>query len=245
MADPPVFNVYCDESCHLEHDCERSMVLGAVWCLASQAEHLNRRIAELKSEHGLSPFFEIKWGRVSPSKLAFYEALVEFFFQTDGLHFRAWVVPDKSILRHGDFAQTHDDWYYKMYFNMLKVIIKTTAVYHVYLDIKDTRSREKLAKLHEVLANAHYDFQWQIVARMQHVHSHDIGLLQLADLLIGAVSYVARGMTDSEGASPAKQRLVELIRERSKVALTHSTLPSETKVNVCYWRPNGRDFDVL
>ena len=217
------------------------MVLGAVWCVQSQAEHLNRRIAELKAEHGLSPFFEIKWGKVSSSKGAFYEALVDFFFKTGGLHFRAWVIPDKSILRHGEFAQTHDDWYYKMYFNMLKVIIRPNCVYHIYLDIKDTRSRRKLAKLHEVLANANYDFQRQIVARMQHVHSHDVGLLQLADLLIGAVSYVARGLTGSK----AKGRIVELIRERSDLSLARNTLPSAAKVNICYWQPNRRDFDVL
>ena len=27
-----VFNVYCDESCHLEHDNIPTMVIGAVWC---------------------------------------------------------------------------------------------------------------------------------------------------------------------------------------------------------------------
>ena len=26
------FNVYCDESCHLENDHQKVMVLGAVWC---------------------------------------------------------------------------------------------------------------------------------------------------------------------------------------------------------------------
>jgi len=26
-----VFNVYCDESCHLENDKQKVMVLGAVW----------------------------------------------------------------------------------------------------------------------------------------------------------------------------------------------------------------------
>ncbi len=27
-----IFNVYCDESCHLENDHQSAMVLGAVWC---------------------------------------------------------------------------------------------------------------------------------------------------------------------------------------------------------------------
>jgi len=241
MAEAPIYNIYCDESCHLQSDRQRAMVLGAVWCLRSQAEHLNHRIAEFKAEHGLSQFFEIKWGRVSPSKLDFYEALVEFFFGTGGLNFRAWVVPDKSILEHDEFAQTHDDWYYKMYFNMLNAIIRTDSVYHVYLDIKDTRSREKLAKLHEVLANAHLDFLRQIIPWMQHVHSHDVGLLQLADLLIGAVSYVARGLT----GSAAKEHLVGMIRERSGLTLACTTPTSAMKVNICYWKPNRRDSDVL
>ncbi len=26
------FNVYCDESCHLENDHQKAMVLGVVWC---------------------------------------------------------------------------------------------------------------------------------------------------------------------------------------------------------------------
>jgi hypothetical protein len=26
------FNIYCDESCHLENDHQKVMVLGAVWC---------------------------------------------------------------------------------------------------------------------------------------------------------------------------------------------------------------------
>ena len=28
---PQVFNVYCDESCHLEHDRQKVMVLGVIW----------------------------------------------------------------------------------------------------------------------------------------------------------------------------------------------------------------------
>ena len=55
------------------------------------------------------------------------------------------------------------------------------------------------------------------------------------------VSYVARGLTGSK----AKERIVELIRERSDLSLARNTLPSAVKVNICYWQPNRRDFDVL
>ena len=26
------FNIYCDESCHLENDQQKAMVLGLIWC---------------------------------------------------------------------------------------------------------------------------------------------------------------------------------------------------------------------
>lgn len=31
------FNLYCDESCHLENDHQKVMVLGAVWCPLEKA----------------------------------------------------------------------------------------------------------------------------------------------------------------------------------------------------------------
>ena len=48
------YNIYCDESCHLEHDHQRSMVLGAVWCPAEQSRRVAVRIREIKKTHRVS-----------------------------------------------------------------------------------------------------------------------------------------------------------------------------------------------
>ena len=234
-----IMNIYCDESCHLPHDDEKAMVLGALWCFKTKTGEHNRAIAELKSKYNLSPFFEIKWTKVSPGKLEFYKELVNYFFEDRSLGFRAWVIPDKSILLHDQYGQTHDDWYYKMYFYLLRNLISTKRKYHIYLDIKDTRSRMKLQKLQEVLSNANYDFSREIIEKIQHVHSHDIGLMQLADVLIGAVSYHARGLS----GSPAKNALVQLIKDRTCLSLNQNTLPSESKFNLCIWRPTFGGFE--
>jgi len=142
------------------------------------------------------------------------------------------IVPDKGRLQHQAFKQTHDDWYYKMYFDLLKVILEQHSVYRIFLDIKDTRSSRKVAKLHEVLTNNMYDFDRGIVRIVQTVHSHEIELLQLCDLLIGAVSYVNRGLEES----PAKRALVEHMRQRSGLRLTLTTLLREEKVNLFRWK---------
>lgn len=226
-----IFCVYCDESCHLENDHIPIMVLGAIWCPADKVRGISDALREIKIRHGLKPAFEAKWTKISPSKVGFYQDLVDFFFDNDGLHFRALIVPDKSKLAHEAFGQTHDTWYYKMYFDMLKVILDPDARYRLYLDIKDTRGGAKVAKLRDVLCNNLYDFSREIIQRIQLVHSKEVEILQLADLLIGSVSYANRGLKGSS----AKTKVVELMRQRSGYSLTRTTLLRENKVNLFRW----------
>ncbi|MEK6804805.1 MAG: DUF3800 domain-containing protein [Nitrospirota bacterium] len=229
------YNIYCDESCHLEHDRQPAMVLGAVWCPESQRASIARAIRELKITHGLASSFEVKWTKVSPAKLDFYLALINLFFSDPRLHFRGIVIPDKSKLDHSMFNQSHDDFYYKMYFQLLKVIFESGNRYRIYLDIKDTRSQQKVTKLHDYLANAQYDFNKEMIEWIQQVHSHEIEQLQLADVLIGALGYLHRGLQTSS----AKQAIIERIKAKSGFSLRRSTLPSEKKFNVFVWTPQA------
>lgn len=232
IAVSQVFNVYCDESCHLENDHQPVMVLGAVWCPVDKRREIAVRLRETKLKHHLPATFEIKWTKVSPAQIDFYLNLVDYFFDDDDLHFRALIVPDKSRLRHDYFGQDHDTFYYKMYFDMLKVIFSPTAQYRVYLDVKDTRGAEKVRKLHDVLCNNMYDFSRSIIERLQLVHSRDVDIIQLADLLIGAVCAANRGSV----LSAAKQRIVDRMQERSGYSLRRTTLLQEQKVNLFRWQ---------
>jgi len=232
-----VFNIYCDESCHLENDGQQAMVLGAVWCPLEKTAELSTHIRRIKVRHGLSPHFEIKWTKVSPAKIGLYADIIDYFFEEPDLHFRALLVPDKSKLRHDLFEQSHDEWYYKMYFDMLKVLLDPNAQYRIYLDIKDTHGAAKVSKLHDVLCKNLYDFSREIIQRVQTVRSHEVELLQLADLMIGAVSYANRNLSTSS----AKCSLVEQIRRQSRYSLSRTTLLLERKVNIFRWRASGED----
>jgi hypothetical protein len=88
------YNIYCDESCHLEKDPHKSMVLGAIWCAKQDRKELFTRIKEIKLDHNLNAKFEIKWNKVSLAKLDFYRDIINFFFDTDKLNFRALVILD-------------------------------------------------------------------------------------------------------------------------------------------------------
>lgn len=226
-----IFNIYCDESCHLEHDRQKAMVLGGIWCPDEKKKRIARQLRELKVRYNLNPRFEIKWNKISTARVDFYLALVDFFFDNPDLHFRAFIIPNKGELRHEDFGQTHDEFYYKCYFRLLKTLLEPGASYNIYLDIKDTQGEAKVRKLHEYLCNSRYDFDREIIKRVQQVRSHELELVALADLFIGALSYVHRGLHESS----AKMAVIDRIRQRSGYQLLRSTLYRENKFNLFVW----------
>jgi hypothetical protein len=238
LTENKLYNVYCDESCHLENDHKNVMTLGALWCLDEIKKDMFSGIRAIKEKHGLARDFEIKWTKVSPAKVNFYKDLLNFFFEEQRLHFRAVVIKDKDELDHSRFEnQDHDTWYYKMFFCLLNVVFEPHSRYRIYLDKKDTRCGEKIQKLHDVLCNSKYDFSKEIIEDVRSVHSHEIELLQLADLLIGAVGYANRGLRTSS----AKMELVDLIREKSGYSLSSTTLFKEEKMNLFFWKPKKGD----
>jgi len=211
------------------------MVLGAIWCEYSKVEAISKRLKEIRQRHGLSQYAEIKWVKVSPSKQSFYLDIIDYFLDDDDLHFRGIIIPDKSKLDHERFNQTHDDWYYKMFFDLLKVIIAPDENYCIYIDYKDTWGAKKINKLHEVLSNSNYDFSREIIKQIKLVKSHQVQLIQLCDLLIGAISYANRHLTTSH----AKRSIVDRLIERTGYSLEQTTLLKEKKINLLRW--NGRD----
>ncbi|WP_049341466.1 DUF3800 domain-containing protein [Rothia mucilaginosa] len=227
--------IYCDESTHLPNDRQPYMVLGSISCPVNKTKEASKRIIEIRKKHGLSPHLEIKWTSISPSRVSFYLDVVDYFFDDDDLSFRAVIAP-KANLNHNKYNQTHDEWYYKMMFYLIRNTLPGNDCSYIYLDKKDTLGGEKIKKLHEVLANSQYDFKHKKIRRLQIVESHHVNLLQLADLLIGAINYENRGLR----TSPAKLQVINRIKERSgRTTLTRSTLPNEAKLNLFHWRPRS------
>lgn len=231
---PDTINIYCDESCHLPNDRKSHMTLGALVSGTEGSKEIATELRAIKKRHGLSPSFELKWSKASPSKLAYYQEILEFFFDESRLSFRALVAP-KVGLQHEYHNQTHNDWYYKMLFRLVEPLLSPKDCFRIYLDKKDTQGGVKVEKLHEVLCNSLYDFDRKIVERVQIVESHDVEQLQLCDFLLGAMSHVAR----NAGGSAAKAALIDQLRARSGYGLMRSTLLKESKFNIFYWQAQG------
>jgi hypothetical protein len=215
------FNIYCDESCHIENDHKQFMFLGSVNCAYPQVRRHSKRINELKKEHNF--YAEIKWSNVSVSKIRFYLDLVDYFFDTD-LRYRAIGIK-KSLVRCDDFYSNYDDFYYKMYYQLLNYHIDTLNFYNVYLDIKDTLSAYKINKLRNIL-----NVKYGVFRNVQNIHSEESTLMQLADFLTGAISYNAN---DVAYKNIAKVQIIEKIQKHAKMPDLSKTNYSE-KLNLFF-----------
>jgi len=228
-----IYNVYCDESCHLENDSISVMAIGAVWCLRDRAVEITGRLKEIKKRHGFSPHHELKWSKISSNHRAVYLDVIDYFFDDDDLHFRGVVVPDKGILKHELYDQTHDLWYYKMFFILLKAVLDPEESYNVLLDYKDTNGGRRIRELDRVLKNTYWDFSRSVINSINLVRSHDTQILQVADLITGALTYLHRDLSANQGKLEAVQR----IKHRSGYSLRHTTLYKEQKLNLLVWHP--------
>ncbi len=232
-----MINIYCDESCHLEHDKAKAMLMGAISCPASQKNRVYQDIRNIKIKHGLSPWAEIKWTGVSASKVSFYTDLIDYFVSESDLKFRAVVAKNKNNLNHAKYNRgSHDLWYYKTYFYLLDAMIEYTEEYKIFIDIKDTRGGPKVSKLHDVLCNNKYDFKHEVIKGIHQIQSHESEIMQLTDLIMGAVGFYHNGHYDNPNASVAKKAVVDKLFSYYRSAIISGTPRGSSKMNIFLWR---------
>jgi len=235
------YNIYCDESCHLEHDRIPVMLLGAVWCPHEMRKSISKEIRQLKAKHNAKG--ELKWTKVSDSRLPFYKELFDYFFAKNELNFRCLLVSRKESLDHSYFNQgSHDSFYFKMYYQLLlNIVCRADSQFNIYLDIKDTRGSRRIRELRRILHSKLADPERLTIPQIQLIHSHESELIQLADFLIGAIAYCNRD--DITKKNKAKVSIIEKVIEYSGIDLVHSTPPWEDKFNLFVFHPRRSDND--
>jgi len=215
------FKIFCDESCHIQNDGWNHMILGALRCPQNEYEKIKNDIKSIKLKHHTP--FEIKWTKLSKSRLALYKELIDYFIDSS-MAYRAVIVMNKNALDHEKFHQTHSEFYYKTYYLVLKELMNRQSSYKTYMDIKDTHGKKALMALEKVFENS----KELPVPFMQHIRSDESQLLQLSDLLTGAVSYKNRDLNSSE----IKLELVHYLEERLGIRLDMTSAKSYSKFNL-------------
>lgn len=79
------YNLYCDESCHLEHDDSDVMVLGALIIPKDKRQEITENILQIKARYGVKARTEVKWTKASMPKIDLYKDLLNCFFLDDDI----------------------------------------------------------------------------------------------------------------------------------------------------------------
>ena len=235
-------NIYCDESSHLSYDGENYMILGAVSCDKEVRKRICEDIRKIKQKYKISIKSEMKWTKVSNSKtLPAYVELIEYFFKESHLKFRG-LIAEKNNLDNDKYNNgSYNIWYYKMYYLLLNQILKPQSSYNIYIDIKDTKGSKNVKLLKDVLCNNIYDYKSEIIKKVQQIRSDEVEIMQITDILIGALNYINNGDFEKKN-NLGKKQITNRIIELSGCNLRSSTPYGYSNFNLFMWRPriNGK-----
>jgi len=221
------YNIYCDESRHTNTN-DAFMVIGGVWCPRDQRQEITQKINLIRKKHNI--WREFGWKTLSPNRKDFYWEILELFQSEQGLSLRA-LIANRNTLDHQQYNSGDVELgFYKLYYQMLVHRLQKDCEYYIYLDWQQNKEQGRFTSLRDILRRK-LTGKAKIVC-LEPVNSKKVQLVQLADLLIGAVGYAWNERAGSE----IKLRFSKILAEKSNLPrLNLSTAASAEKINIFHF----------
>lgn len=200
------------------------MVNGAILVKEEKVEQINRDIKFLKYKHNY--FNELKWTKLLNSRKDFYKELIDYFFENE-LRFKATFIPNKKDHNHSLYNNSHDEFYYIVYFYTMRNFINKSDEYKIYLDYKDINGGKRIKNLRKTLGKEAKGCDVYII------QSQESQILQLCDIFIGAIGYKNRINIENK-QSEIKLFIIDYLEEKLGYPLA-STAPWVDKFNIFRW----------
>lgn len=230
------YEIYCDESRQeLFYDKDKTsfgyVLIGGIWLDAAQRARVKSDIKGIRAQNGLHT--EFKWTKVGESGYSFYSDIIRYFFNEDALKFRTIVLKNNELdaitFHNGD----NELMFYKFYYQLIKHWIEDGNTYRIIVDLKTNRKKDRLKTLQRYLQSSNLAANIEFV---QALPSNEVDLIQLADLLLGAVGASFTGHIESGN----KLKLLALAEELRGHPLHYSTNRYFQKFNVFRCHPGMR-----
>ena len=180
-------------------------------------------IQAFRHEQGM--FAELKWTRVSSQKLPQYRRFVEYFFalnNTNRLQFHCIII-DNHLVDHRRFSHGDKELgFYKFYYQFLLhrfgalCVKQPDARFMVHLD--DRTSRYSLATLKLILnrgGKKRYGIDCAPFVAVEPRDSKEVELLQVCDVLLGAIGFQKNGYDLVAGAKASKVQLAQHVAQQA------------------------------
>jgi hypothetical protein len=229
----PDFNVFADES-RLNGD--RHMLIGGLWVPTELDGPLRSDINGWRDTTNMTG--EMKWTKVSNGKLAEYQGFTDLFFAHARVGFHC-IVLDTKVIDHLAYSDGDSELgFYKFYFQLLSRRVRKGNRYTIFTDHRTTRKDTRLADLGRCVNNwcaGHATPGERPVLDVRPCDSKCEDMVQLVDVLLGAVGYQCNGRSESA----SKMALIGHLEEKLHRRLSSPTPPYFRKLNVWHWSPRA------
>ena len=156
-------------------------------------------LRNLKNEYFTNSKYETKWVKVSKSKSDYYKKLIDYFFDNDDIKIRILVAKSKDKLDNEKYNNgDYQTWYYKMYYYLLDRFVYSNYNYYMLYDEKDKFTTYRMNEVRKIIIDKksfnnkeNFDF------KIKQINSKESELMQLLDVIMGAIGYKSRGKTIS------------------------------------------------
>lgn len=214
-----VLHVYSDESRQTN---SRFMLFSGIVIDQNGVGNFERTMAKYRKETNMHR--ELKWQKVSANKLDEYKKFIDYFFDlnnTDMIHFKCLIIDTRQI-NHKKFNQgDKETGFQKLYFQLLYWFGKD------YSDTKDVRfivhpdyrhTKYSLNTLKDILnnkCNKKIKEGYKPFRAIEPKDSRNSEIIQINDLLLGAIGYVKNGHLTLADSSKAKVELCKYILQKT------------------------------
>lgn len=217
-SDASICDVYIDESSQNNHE---YFVIGGLIVPIEIAPELTNRILAIRLPE--LPQGEMKWAKVSKGKLAAYQRVVDLFFEPEfagAIEYHSLVV-EAAKQNHGAFnSGSREIGFNKEIFHLAYKFSRLyPSLFHIYLDERTTaHGTDELRLMLNRKANKTDPKRDWPYRRVQFRDSAKVPIIQLVDIMSGALAYRLNGFEKADGASPAKCRLADHILKKARVS---------------------------
>lgn len=242
LIPPQDFAFYADES-GISQD--RFTVVGGLCMHKTTAQSVYASLREYREKHKM--FSELKWSKISDQKVEQYAALVDLFFALNNnnmVQFHS-VIFDSHKWKHNKYnGGDRDVGLSKLYYSLIlhKFVKRCAKDGSLFVCLDKRNSSTSLHALRSMLNSAaRRDFGvneplGQLTAR----DSKQDDLLQMNDVILGAVSAIRNGKHLLANGRKSKKEIAEKVLEMSGIEKFSSDSPS-TVHRFTVWNFRARD----
>ena len=219
MAGTPLYHIYCDESRQVE---DRYMVFGGIVVSDNSYSLVESAILKTREKTGL--YGELKWTKVSNQRYEGYQEFIDTFFhlaRQGHLAFKSVIFDTANIDYQTNQSHEKEVGFYRLWYQFL---INSFREYCPSCDCRwrillDERSSNQSLSDFQLMLNhglqQKYGVGTNVIRAVEPVVSHRAPILQLADIIMGAIGFVMNDYHLHPEARQAKVLLSQYIAQQA------------------------------